>query len=120
MDQANIFIVDDDRSLCRALARLVSSAGWNVETFADPLEFLQRERSGGRECLVLDVSMPKMGGVELRRQLRSERRGLPTIFITAFPIRDLEKLREADDVIDILYKPFDADSLLKAISRALV
>src|SRR5687768_1217967 len=78
-----VFLIDDDASVRRALARLIKSAGHQVQTFASAREFLQT-KAGGQEagCLVLDVRMPGLSGTDLQRELQTLNRSVPIVFIT--------------------------------------
>ena len=114
-----ISIVDDDVSVCRALRRLVRSAGYTVETFASAREFLDSSPSGRTACLVLDIYLDGMSGFELSEQLAEDRTAIPIIFITAHddaPTR--ERVRRAG-VAAYLPKPFDEQVLLDAIRSAV-
>ena len=114
-----ISIVDDDVSVCRALRRLVRSAGYTVETFASAREFLDSSPSGRTACLVLDIHLDGMSGFELSEQLAEDRTAIPIIFITAHddaPTR--ERVRRAG-VAAYLPKPFDEQVLLDAIRSAV-
>jgi FixJ family two-component response regulator len=114
-----ISIVDDDVSVCRALRRLVRSAGYTVETFASAREFLDSSPSGRTACLVLDIHLDGMSGFELSEQLAEDRTAIPIIFITAHddaPTR--ERVRRAG-VAAYLPKPFDEQALLDAIRCAV-
>ena len=109
-----IAIVDDDRSVRRALQRLVQSAGYTVETFASGREFLDWLPQNRAACLVLDVHMDEMSGFDLR-----ERLAVPVIFITAHDdARTLERI-EKSGAAGHLKKPFDEGAVLDAIERAV-
>ena len=112
-----ISIVDDDLSVRRALRRLVGSAGYVVETFASAQEFLSAPRPSDVGCLVLDVHMAGMSGLELQARLTSDRRAIPIIFITAHDdARTRERIRTSG-AAGYLSKPFDPQALLDAIQR---
>jgi FixJ family two-component response regulator len=114
-----ISIVDDDLSVCRALRRLVQSAGYTAETFASAREFLDSSPSGRTACLVLDIHMDGMSGFELSEQLAKDRTAIPIIFITAHDdVLTRERIRRAG-VAAYLPKPFDEEALLDAIARAV-
>lgn len=114
-----VSVVDDDESVCKALRRLLRSFGLNVETFATAEEFLARAGGEAPGCLILDVSMPGMSGLELQQRLNSADRRIPIVFITAHedPQARLEAL--AGGAVDFLFKPFDEQALLSAVSQAL-
>jgi FixJ family two-component response regulator len=114
-----ISIVDDDVSVCRALRRLVQSAGYTVETFASARAFLDSSSTGRTACLVLDIHMDGMSGFELSEQLAQDRTAIPIIFITAHDdALTRERVRRAG-VAAYLPKPFDEQALLAAIARAV-
>jgi len=111
-----VFVVDDDHSVRRGLARLLVAAGFQVETFESGPAFLERALPRGDHCLVVDVRMPGMSGLELRDALRAEGRDSPVIFITAHGIDELEGDLAMETV---LAKPIEADLLLRAIDAAV-
>src|SRR5260370_5130235 len=79
----NVFIIDDDRGMRQAIQDLVESVGLRGESFASPEEFLSRQRTGDPSCLVLDVRLPRMSGLDFQRQLAEAKVKIPIIFITA-------------------------------------
>ncbi len=108
-----ILVVDDDASVCRALARLLRSYGHEVETFGSAAEVLAAGPPADALCLVTDVRMPGMGGVELCEQLHAAGRDLPTVFVTAHGTEGLRSVVLQD--APILQKPVSAEQLLAAI-----
>jgi FixJ family two-component response regulator len=114
-----VCVVDDDLSLRRALARLLRSAGYVAETFGDAESFLAFEQRPWAECLVLDVKMPGMGGIELLQQLREAGVTVPVIVISAMRSDEIQGAALASGAHAFFYKPFDAKGFLEAISRAL-
>ena len=114
-----IFIVDDDPSVRRALRRLVRSWGWDAETFASADDFLSAWSPTLRGCLILDVRLPGMSGVELQQRLATEGARLPIIFITAHGDRQAEARGRQAGAIAFLYKPFDEAALKEALRTAL-
>ncbi len=113
-----IAVVDDDESIRRALYRLLRSAGLAVATFASAHEFLEAVRRQVFACLVLDVYMGRMSGLDLAERLASEGHRLPIVLITA---HDDERIRERAHRIGVsayLRKPMDAQVLLDAVRRA--
>ena len=115
-----IFIVDDDPSVCKSLARLLASAGHQTEIFNSAKAYLQREIFVGIGCLILDVRMPQLTGIELQRQLAERGDNLPIIFLTAhgeLPM-GIEAMKQG--AVDFLTKPVDEIILLDAIQKALV
>ena len=109
-----IAIVDDDRSVRRALQRLVQSAGYTVETFASGREFLNWLPENRAACLVLDVHMDEMSGFDLQ-----ERLAVPVIFITAHDDARTRGRIEKSGAAGHLKKPFDEGAVLDAIERAV-
>jgi len=115
-----VFLVDDDASVRRALARLMKSAGYQVDTFTSAREFLDRARpSEGRACLVLDVRMPQLSGIELQRELRAAGLILPIIFITGHGDIPMSVQAMKAGAVDFLPKPVRGETLLPAIEQAL-
>ena len=114
-----ISIVDDDEDFREALQGLVTSMGFTVEAFASALDFLARTNIRDTLCLIVDVHMPRMTGIELHRRLVERGYAIPTILITAYPDKSVRIRAMADGVIDYLTKPCDSDELLKCLSIAL-
>jgi FixJ family two-component response regulator len=114
-----IFLVDDDASVRKALVRLLRSAGHSVETFASAREFLARERYDGPGCLVLDLRMPGMTGLELQDALERAGHALPIVFISGHADIPASVKAMKAGAIDFLTKPVDDRQLLAAIERAL-
>jgi FixJ family two-component response regulator len=111
-----VFVVDDDRSVCRGLARLLGAAGFRVETFDSGAAFLKRSPPRGEHCLVVDVRMPGMSGPELRDALRALGRDSPLVFITAHGTDEIEEDLAMETVLP---KPLEADVLVRAIDAAM-
>ena len=114
-----ISIVDDDLSVCRALGRLVQSAGYAVATFASAREFLDSRALTRAACLVLDISMEGMSGFGLQERLAADHPSLPIIFMTALDEAATRERFRRSGVAVQLHKPFDEHALLHAIRRAL-
>jgi FixJ family two-component response regulator len=114
-----ISIVDDDESVREATGSLIRSLGYNVETFGSAEEFLGSTQVQDTACLITDVQMPGLSGVELQDRLISDGRDLPTIFISAFPNTTLERQVRQSGAIAYLRKPFKEDQLLEHIDTAL-
>lgn len=112
-----ISIVDDDRSVRRALRRLVGSAGYIVETFASGAEFLRSMPSTRTACLVLDIYLEGMTGFELQEQLAANRVAIPIIFMTAHDDAATRERIRRSGAAGYLGKPFDGQALLDAIHR---
>ena len=114
-----ICVVDDDFLVRQSTTRLLRSFKFNVKALASAEEFLNSEYLAETACLILDVSMPGMSGLELQRQLAVSNSDVPIIFITAH--EDEEQRRQALEAgaVAFLYKPFQDDGLLNAIDTAL-
>jgi FixJ family two-component response regulator len=114
-----VYVVDDDISVREALASLIGSVSLNVECFASPQDFLCRRNRDGPSCLVLDVRMPGVSGLELQRELTRTAQPIPIIFISGHG--DIPMAVEAmkAGAIEFLAKPFRDDDLLDAIRQAL-
>lgn len=117
---AMVFIADDDHSVRKGLERLLKSAGLKVETFASAESVLQRKPyRGGPSCLVLDVRMPGLSGVDLQKKLIEKGISLPVIFITGHGNIPMSVKAMKDGAVDFLPKPFDDKELIYAIDRAI-
>jgi two-component system, LuxR family, response regulator FixJ len=116
---AAIAVIDDDASIRRALQRLLQSAGFTVETFGTAREFLDGDYWGRAGCLVLDIHLPGMSGIELQEYLAASRVPIPIVFITAHDdVSTRERVSRAG-AVGYLRKPFDQDTLIEAIGRAI-
>jgi len=113
-----VFIVDDDISVRESLELLIKSAGWKPETFASARDFLGRPRAAVPCCLVLDVRIPGLGGLELQQQL-AERTDMPIIFITGYGDVPMTVRAMKAGAVEFLTKPFKDDVLLDAIRHAI-
>src|ERR1700676_3187898 len=113
-----VFVVDDDVSVRESLELLIKAAGWEPETFASALEFLSRPRPTVPCCLVLDVTLPGLSGLELQQQL-VERTDMPIIFITGYGDVPMTVQAMKAGAAEFLTKPFGDDVLLSAIRHAL-
>ena len=115
-----ISVVDDDVSVREALQSLLRSVGFAVKVFASAEEFLTSDYLRDTGCLILDVRMPGMNGIELHRHLVASRSEVPVIFITAHGSEQGARSRAiSDGAIDYLTKPFSEDALLNAVRKAL-
>jgi FixJ family two-component response regulator len=115
---AIVFVVDDDAFVRESLRGLIKSAGWQPETFAAAPEFLSRPRPVVPCCLVLDVRLPGLSGLELQKQL-AERADMPIIFITGHGDVPTTVQAMKAGAVEFLTKPFDGDVLLNAIREAI-
>jgi len=113
-----VFVVDDDVSVRESLELLITTAGWRAETFASAQEFLTRPRPGVPCCLVLDISLPDLSGLELQEQL-AERAYTPIIFITGHGDVPMTVQAMKAGAIEFLTKPFKDTVLLDAIRGAV-
>ncbi len=114
-----IAIVDDDEPLREALASVMKAAGFLSKTFASAEEFLAYEDCDDTACLILDVRLPGMSGIELHRRLKDAGRRLPIIFVTAHGDASLRDSLMRAGASSFFYKPVRSDALLKEIHRAL-
>ena len=114
-----VFLVDDDISVRKGVSRLLRSAGYKCETFASANEFLSREPHPGPACLIVDVRMPGLNGLELQDLLAQRRREEPLIFITGHGDISMCSQAMKAGAVDFLSKPFGDDQLLECVGRAL-
>ena len=115
-----VFIVDDDRSVRKSLARLLTGAGYEVEVFASAREFLARPPHDGPSCLVLDVRMPGLTGLELQDTLVTAGRRWSIVFITGYADVPVSVKAMKSGAVDFLTKPVNRREILGAIDRALI
>jgi len=113
-----VFVVDDDVSVRESLELLIRSAGWQPETFASAQEFLSRPRVLAPSCLVLDVSLPGLNGLDLQKRL-AERTDVPIIFITGFGDVPMTVQAMKAGAVEFLTKPFKDELLVSAIRGAI-
>jgi len=114
-----VFIVDDDRSMRQAIQDLVESVGLRAEAYATGQEFLRRQRTSDPSCLVLDVRLPQMSGLDFQRQLADAGVQIPIIFITAHGDIPMSVRALKSGAVEFLTKPFRDQDLLDAIQQAL-
>ena len=114
-----IAVVDDDASVCKALARLLRTSQMDVETHASGDELLRSLKQRDPDCLILDIRMPGMTGPQLRQRLLDMGHRIPVVFITAHAEEVAPDASTPADPVDILHKPFDNQTLLDAIERAI-
>jgi RNA polymerase sigma factor (sigma-70 family) len=119
MAEALVFIVDDDAAVRRSLERLIRSVGLNVESFASAQEFLRRESPEGPACIVLDVRMPGLSGLDLQEKLAAAELAVPVIFMTGHGTVPMSVRAMKAGAVDFLQKPFDDQVLLDAVHEAL-
>ena len=114
-----VFVVDDDVSVRESLELLIGFAGWRAETFASAAEFLARPPADCASCLVLDVSLPDLSGLDLQKHVASQRADMPIIFITGHGDVPMTVQAMKAGAVEFLTKPFGDDVLLGAIRNAL-
>jgi FixJ family two-component response regulator len=114
-----ISVVDDDASIRVAADSLLRARGYIVSTFASAAEFLSSRRLDETSCVITDVRMPDMSGVELQTVVRNQGRRTPFIFITAFPEESARLRALLDGAVCFLSKPFDAPTLIRCVEAAL-
>src|SRR5438094_200814 len=114
-----VFVVDDDVSVRESLEMLISFAGWQPEMFTSAEDFLARSRTTTPSCLVLDVSLPDLNGLELQKLIASERTEMPIIFITGHGDVPMTVQAMKGGAVEFLTKPFDDEVLLSAIRHAI-
>jgi FixJ family two-component response regulator len=114
-----VFVIDDDESIREALKSLIRSVGLSVETFAAANEFLQSRRPDVPACLILDVRMPGLSGLDLQRELADANINIPIIFITGHGDIPMSVRAMKAGAVEFLTKPFRDQDLLDAIQQAL-
>jgi FixJ family two-component response regulator len=119
VSEATVYIVDDDAGIGRALCRLVRAIGLDAVAFSSAQAFLDHPRSTGPACLILDVRMPGLGGLDLQAGLEEARHTLPIVFITGHGSVPTSVRAMKGGAVDFLQKPFNEDELIAAVQRAL-
>ena len=114
-----VFVVDDDVSVRESLELMISSAGWKPEIFASAKEFLSRPRANAPSCLVLDVNLPDLNGLDLQMRVAGDRIDMPIIFITGYGDVPMTVRAMKAGAVEFLTKPFSDDALLGAIRHAI-
>ena len=114
-----VFIIDDDRGMRQSIQDLVESVGLRAESFATGGEFLERKRTNDPSCLVLDVRLPQMSGLDFQRQLAEAGMQIPIIFVTAHGDVPMSVRALKSGAVEFLTKPFRDQDLLDAIQQAL-
>jgi FixJ family two-component response regulator len=114
-----VFVVDSDPSVRETLEMLVRAAGWQAESFGSAQEFLARPRPGVPSCLILDVTLPDLNGLELQERVASERTEMPIIFLTGVADVAMTVKAMKRGALEFLTKPFDAEALLIGIKQAI-
>jgi FixJ family two-component response regulator len=119
MSEAMVFVVDDDASVREALQRLVRSAGLNVEAFASAEAFLRRPRADGPSCLVLDVQLPDLSGLDLQRRMLDANNEMPIVFISGHGDIPTTVRAMKAGAIEFLTKPLVEGDVLESIQQAI-
>ena len=114
-----VSIVEDDAAVRAATENLVKSLGFDVYAFASAQEFLQSHREAETACLISDVQMPNMSGVELQADLANRGFRIPTIFMTAFPDESVRRRAMDAGAVGFLHKPFNGKALIQFIYDAI-
>src|SRR5262245_65934959 len=114
-----VFVVDDDASMRKSLELLIESAGWQSRTFASAEEFLAWPRTPAPACLILDVTLPDLNGLDLQRRIAGDRADMPIIFLTGYGDVPMTVRAMKAGALEFLTKPFDADELIRATREAL-
>jgi FixJ family two-component response regulator len=118
-DEPMVYVVDDDASVRNSIRRLLNSMGLRARTFAGAREFLDDERPDVPGCLVLDVRLPGLSGLDLQEAMREADVALPIVFITAYGDVPMSVRAMKAGAVDFLPKPFDDQALLDAVRRAI-
>jgi FixJ family two-component response regulator len=118
-DTPIISVVDDDDSMRAFLCSLVRSLGFRANAFASAEEFLQSSTLGDASCVISDVRMPDMNGIELQSALNTRGYRVPIIFVTAFPDEATEARAMRAGAVCFLSKPFEGDDMIKCLEKAL-
>jgi len=114
-----VFIVDDDAAARELLESLILEAGWQSETFASAQEFLRRERVPVPSCLLLDIALPGLSGLDLQKHIAADRQDLPIIFVTGHGDIAMTVQAMKAGAFDFLTKPFDSAALLSTVRHAI-
>ena len=114
-----VFVVDDDVSVRESLELLIGCAGWQPETFASAREFLAHPRVLAPSCLILDVSLPDLNGLDLQKRIAGDRGDMPIIFITGHGDIPMTVQAMKAGAVEFLTKPFSDEALLSAIQHAI-
>ena len=114
-----VFVVDDDESMRRALQRTITSAGWEVQTYDSGVTFLDAFDPKQSGCVVLDLRMPQMSGLDIQERLIAQNATIPVIFITAYGEVPVAVQAMKIGAVDFIEKPFSSHQLLTCISRAI-
>ena len=114
-----VAVIDDDESYRRAVQRLVKTAGYSVQSFGSAEDFLNSGRQYETGCLIADIRMPGMSGLDLQAKLNADHCPIPTIFITAHGEEDLRLRAMRGGAVKFMVKPFDCAILLESVRAAM-
>jgi FixJ family two-component response regulator len=114
-----ISVIDDDPIVREAIADLISSLGYEVATYESAEHFLESDQFAQTSCLITDLQMPGLNGLDLQRRLIADRHSLPIIFVTAFPNENYRQRAMSAEAIGFLSKPFDDAALIECLKTAL-
>ena len=114
-----VFIVDDDVSVRELLEHLILAAGWEPVIFDLAVQFLERTVVSGPSCLILDVNMPGLSGLDLQREMATDGRKIPIIFVTGYDDVPMTLQAMKAGAVEFLTKPIDTSALLQAVRAAL-
>ena len=118
-ERTTVFIIDDNPSARRGLSRLVRAAGMSVEAYGSAQEFLERKHYDGYGCILLDIKMPGLNGLELQEELVKADYSMPIIFVSGHADVPITARAMKKGAVDFLTKPVDGDQLLKVINESL-
>lgn len=112
-----ILVVDDDKVLVRSLSRLIEKSGYTVKTASNGLEAYEIVKQPSCKCMLLDINMPKLNGVELLMLMQADGVNVPTIVMAGFDDFDADEMKEFESVVAYMHKPFDAEAVLEEIKK---
>jgi FixJ family two-component response regulator len=118
-EEQTVFVVDDEPAVTKALSRLFKSSGYRTRAFGSAQEFMDQYTSGAAGCLVLDISMPGMTGLDLQRWLAASGGTLPILFLTALDDSPEKSRAMKEGAMDVLMKPVSPNALLRRVEEAL-
>jgi RNA polymerase sigma factor (sigma-70 family) len=118
-DVATVFVIDDDQGVRESIQDMLESLGLHCESFATAQQFLDTDRSNVPGCLILDVRLPGISGLDLQQELKKARVGIPIIFITAHADIPMTVRAMKSGAVEFLTKPFREQELLDAVQRSL-
>lgn len=116
---AFVAVVDDDKSFLQSVGRLLRSVGYAVKTFGSARDFLAVLPESTPQCLVLDIQMPEMTGLELQERLTAQGSNVPIIFVTAYDSPDTRERAHQGGSVGFILKPLDKQALLNAVANAV-